>query len=95
MAIVVWGLASLNYPPPEKLRQKFEYQIESAVQNLKFQDFELLHLTWGAVVLGVYSSVLLQRVVDVLGNVSPSGGIAFVEADAETTSRVLFTTTFV
>lgn len=68
VAVMVWSLAVLNFAPimTEKDRVDLTNCIESLMDgNMYFQDFELLNLTWGAIVLGAYPPKLLKCMVKV------------------------------
>ena len=76
VAVIVWSLAVLNLGPimSEKDRSDLTYCIEGLMDaEMYFQDFELLNLTWGAVVLGTYPIKLLKRMLFVFDDSRAKG----------------------
>ena len=76
LSVIIYCLATLNLGPTLKNNEIeiLTQYLNSAVagdRSVHFQDFELLNLTWGAVVLGTYPVELLKKLVDVWKHAGP------------------------
>ena len=77
IAVMIWSLAVLNFGPLMSEEDKVDLTNsinELIAKEVYFQDFELLNLTWGAVVLGTYPTLLLEKMITVFEETRAVGG---------------------